>query len=205
MKVKYPAGLAGAGPAVPGLLEGLLDEIPTPQEEPALNNPETPPLRQQRECIVYGLDPMTGPHPESRFAAVVFAVGRYRFAAALNMLDSVAPVEGEVTPLPGQPVWHRGVVSYRGKQLTLVDVGGLLELEGVEPPASPEHVLVLPGGRAGLLCDAPPEPLALTGAGIRWCRPVRQRPWLAALLPEQMCILMDVEEITGLVRHDSCL
>jgi purine-binding chemotaxis protein CheW len=203
-----PTDLAGPGQAVDELLERLLGELPgTPpaSEAESLNIPEALPLEQQRECIVYGLDEDATPLTDSRFTAVIFRVGRYRFAVPLNMLDSVTRVEGAVTSLVGQPPWHRGLARHRGQQLTLVDLAALLGLEDVEAVSVPDHLLVLPGGRAGIVCDEAPEPLELTGDRIRWTRPVLQRPWLAALLPDQMCVLMDVEEIARQIGHESCL
>jgi purine-binding chemotaxis protein CheW len=121
------------------------------------------------------------------------------------MLDGVARVQGPVSSLVGQPPWHRGLVRHRGQQLTLVDLGALLGLRDVQPVAEPDHLLVLPGGRVGIVCDDAPVPLELTGDRIRWARPTLQRPWLAAVLPDQMCVLMDIEAIARLIGHESCL
>lgn len=158
-----------------------------------LNIPQTAPLQRTRECVIYGADAGTKATPESRFSAIQFAVGRYRFVAPLNMLDSVVSIDRRPTPMFGQPDWHRGMVLNRGQQLVLVDLGQLLGLENVEPLTEPDHVLVLPGGRFGIISSMPPEPLSLSGSDIRWSRPEGWRPWLAAVLPKQMCVLVDVE------------
>lgn len=216
-----PAEVAEAHPALLEMLESLLAEVPeasppptepepapkpapapaappprvvpeAPVEEP-LNNPAAPPLQRTRECVVYGTDARTLDTPESSFSAIKFGVGRFRFVAPLNMLDSVASIADRPTPMFGQPDWHRGVVVNRGQQLVLVDPGALLGLEGVEPVTSAEHVLVLPGGRLGLLSSVPPEPLTLRGGDIRWSRPDPRRAWMAAILPDEMCVMVDVE------------
>lgn len=217
--------VAHAHPALLEMLDSLLAEVPAVQPEPppapveappapapvlethqpvapALNKPQARPLQQPRECIVYGTDTRTLNLPESRFSAIEFGVGRYRFVAPLNMLDSVQQVAQRPTPMFGQPDWHRGVVLNRGRQMVLVDIGALLGLEDAEPVTEPDHVLVLPGGRYGLLSSKVPEPLTLTGSGIRWSRPEQKRTWLAGLLPEQMCVLLDTEALLALVQPE---
>lgn len=208
MSAGYGVGLASADPTLAALFEGLLDG--TAPADPVvhdgeLNNDGKLPLNQHRECKVYGLDQAAPRAPASRFAAVIVSVGRYRFALPLNMLDSVAQVEGRVSPLAGQAGWHRGLVQHRGGTLNLVDLAALLGLEDGAVAGRPDHMLVLPGGRVAILCDGPPESLTLSGDDIRWCRPGIKRPWLAAMLPQQMCVLMDVEAVSALIGHESCL
>lgn len=201
-----------AEPVLEAQLDQLLGEaLPAPAQAPpdagaSLNIPDGLPLEgQRRACLVYGLDERSGPLPDCRFAAVICRVGRYRFAVPLNMLDGVTRLEGRVTALAGQPAWHGGLVRHRGRQLTLVRLGALLGLADDEPAATADHLLVLPGGRAAVVCEEPPEPLQLSGDRIRWARPSSQRPWLAAVLPDQMCVLMDVEDIARQIGHESCL
>jgi chemotaxis signal transduction protein len=196
------------GPALATLFDGWLEEaVPAVPlgADARLNNVDSLPLNQQRTCKVYGLDRAAKRAPASRFAAVIIRVGRYRFAVPLNMLDSVARAEGRVTPLAGKAGWHRGVVSHRGGPLALVDLAALLGLGDAPVAAQPDHLLVLPGARVAILCDGPPESLMLGGDDIRWCRPGSKRPWLAAMLPRQMCVLMDVEAVSRLIGHESCL
>jgi chemotaxis signal transduction protein len=209
-----PAGVAQAHPALVEMLESLLAEVPeaapavpaaAPQadasdsNETALKETHPPPLQAARECRVYGAEASTLDAPESRFSAILFTVGRYKFAVPLNMLDSVTRVVERPTAIFGQPDWHRGVTVNRSQQMVLVDAGRLLGLADAEPPESAEHVLVLPGGRYGILSSNPPEPVTLRGGGIRWSRYDPRRAWMAAILPEHMCVMLDVEELTSLM------
>lgn len=222
---RRPAAVAQAHPALLEMLDCLLAEVPevqpeapapptTPVAEPlptavetvpaaateTLNKPDVQPLQRPRECVIYGADTRTLDTPESNFSAIQFGVGKFRFVAPLNMLDSVVRIDTRPTPMFGQPDWHRGMVLNRGQQMVLVDLGLLLGLDGVEPVAEPDHVLVLPGGRYGILSSLPPEPLTLRGGAIRWSRPDPRRPWLAAVLPEQMCVMVDSEALLELLR-----
>ncbi len=201
---------AATHPALLEMLDGLLAEVPdtTAFDEPPagarptllpdvlsipLNNPEPEPIPQERECVFYGLGDAPRAAPESRFSAIKFRVGRYDFVAPLNMLDGVSRIDKPPTPMFGQAAWHRGVAINRGQQLTLVDLGGLLGLTDAEPIADPDHVVLLPDGRHGLLSATAPEPFELAGGDIRWARPTARRPWLAAMIPSHMCVLVDVE------------
>lgn len=211
---RRPADSAAAHPALLEMLEGLLADVPdepssaVPYAEPAVDPrptllPDVLPIpldipastspAQERECIFYGLGDTTLDTPESRFTAIKFSVGRFEFVAPLNMLDGVSRVDDSVTPMVGQAAWHRGVTVNRGHQLTLVDLGVLLGLADTEPVTDLDHVVLLPDGRHGLVSSTAPQPLELAGNDIRWARATRSRPWLAALLPAQMCVLVDVE------------
>jgi len=216
---RRPTTAPAAHPALLEMLDSLLAEVPAespapeaapPPPAPAvpvettapagLNITDTPPLQRTRECVIHGAEQSPRDTPESRFSAILFSVGRYRFATSLNALDSVTRVTERPTEIFGQPDWHRGVVRHRGGQLVLVDPGRLLGLRDAEPVEQPDHVLVLPGGRYGLLSSQPPEPVTLQGGGIHWSRPNPRRLWLAGLLPEQMCALVDAEVLAEMIQ-----
>jgi purine-binding chemotaxis protein CheW len=191
------------------MLESLLAEVPEAVPEPApgsavavqdeLKETDGPPIQPERECRIYGSDTRITDAPESRFAAILFGVGRYKFAVPLHMLESVTRVQERPTRMFGQPDWHRGVVVNRGGQLVLVDPGRLLGLADAEPVDPVDHVLTLPGSRYGILSSIPPEPVTVQGGGIRWSRYDARRPWLAAILPEQMCVMLDTEAVMELI------
>lgn len=220
-----PVEVAEAHPALLEMLESLLAEVP---EEPlvtpvlaspslleiapavipgglvteTLNIPQTTPLQKTRECVIYGADSVKLETPESHFSAIQFGAGRFRFVAPLNMLDSVVRIEQRPTPMFDQPAWHQGMVVSRGQQLVLVDLGQLLGLSDVAPVAEPDHVLVLPGGRYGIVSNIPPTPLRLRGGDIRWSRYDTRRHWLAGILPTQMCVLVDTEAFLDLLTGE---
>jgi chemotaxis signal transduction protein len=212
---RRPAGVAQAHPALVEMLESLLAEVPEADAEPCRAPPSAavaeaapdptlkevsePPLQKHRQCQVHDTAGLGLDTPESRFSAILFGVGRYKFAVPLNMLDSVTRITGRPTGMFGQPGWHRGVVLSRERQLVLVDPGRLLGLADAEPVEPVDHVLVLPGGRYGILSSQAPEPVTLRGSGIRWSRPEARRPWLAAILPEHMCVMLDTEVLLELV------
>lgn len=183
--------VADVPPELRGLLEGLLAEVPQVM-------PATGPVDRQgardRECVFYGLEnDATQDTVPSEFSAIRFSVGRYRLVAPLNMLDGVTRLEAPATPLVGQAPWHRGMGRCRGHTVTLVDPGPLLGLTDAPPIADADHVLLLPDGRHGLLSAATPQPMQLSSTALRWVKPEDRRTWLAAVLAEDLSVLVDVE------------
>jgi len=132
---------------------------------------------------------------EEEFKLLLVRMGPLRFAVPLVCLNSIAQLDdqAQVTKIPAQPTWHRGVTLYRDQQLTVVGLTELLKLHAGEMAS--RYVLVIGEGRFGLACDAIEEQVSVTSDQVKWRQVVDKREWLLGMLPEQMCILLDLDEV----------
>jgi len=199
--------LASPDTALSGLLESLLAEVGVSPKPAVLNEAPPRPLEiptAAAPAATAGAQQPGVPPDWARapFKALLVDLGGLRLAVPLVFLHSVAAGAQPLTPLPGQPPWHLGVVQYRDRRLTVVDLARLLELRTPAAVPGQGYLLVIGAGDVALWCAELAEPVRLQPETLRWRRPGDGRPWLASLLPEQMCALLDVEGILHLIRHE---
>lgn len=191
--------------ALAGLLESLLAEVPAHDETPVVADaPSTPelntapeqPLPEQKEL------PTPDPIPEwaaTAFRVLLFRIGGYRFALPLVLMRSVAPIDSEPTRLPGRPSWQLGIMSSRGQSVMLVELGGLT---GIEARCQAlRYALVIGDGDLAVACDEVEQAVLVENIGVRWSARRSERAWLAGLLVDQMCLLLDGEALASGIRH----
>jgi purine-binding chemotaxis protein CheW len=144
--------------------------------------------------------PVWGQEP---FQCLLFKVKGLTLAVPLVALDSIAGWRDDLVNLPGQPDWHLGVLRHRGTKVGIVDTARLVMPERLtteEEAAAPSHVLIIGGGQWGLLCEKLLKPIALDPTQVRWCGQQGKPPWMAGTLPEQLCILLDVDALLEMIR-----
>src|SRR5512141_1517289 len=76
---------------------------------------------------------------------LAFTLGTERYGWTVNHVRAITTV-GRITPVPSTPVYYRGVVSLRGRVLSVMDLGLYLSLPPLDQPA--ELMVVIDG--AGL-------------------------------------------------------
>lgn len=173
---------------------------PVPAQDDVLNESEVSPIQDstaQEEQAEQAAEIETPAWVEHQFKALVVKVGGQRVAVPLICLNSIARLNGDdgLTPMPGQPAWHRGVMKYRDAKVVVVDPAALLPLNAGETQS--EFLLVIGEGHYGLCCDAIEEPAAINADSVRWRQQGDRREWMLGMLNEQMCVLLDVDAIAG--------
>ena len=132
------------------------------------------------------------------FQCLLFKAAGSDFAVPLVSLSGIIKWDGKAGKLPGQPAWHRGVMSYRDGKMALVDLSSLLKMEKASESKS-GFILTIDNGRFGLICDAVYRPLTLEKEQVKW-RPKRvDRRWMLGTLREQLCPLVDMEALAKML------
>lgn len=140
------------------------------------------------------------------FQCLLFKVRGLTLAVPLVSLDSIADWQEELVNLPGQPDWHLGVLNHRGAKVGMVDTARLVmperltEADVDENKVVPSHALIVGDGLWGLLCEKLLKPIVLDPSEVRWCGQQGKPPWMAGTLPEQLCILLDVDALLEMIR-----
>jgi len=162
--------------------------------EQALNIREDAPIQEQDEQP--SAEPLQRPEwAGSEIKVLVVRVGDLRLGVPLVCLNSIAPMPQDtaVTQVPAQPDWHRGVMQHRDSKLVIVDLPDLLQLRSGE--RQPGYLLVIGDGHYGLACDALEEPVTVSADALNWRQADDRRNWMWGMLPEHMCLLLDVDGI----------
>lgn len=181
--------IAEAAPTAKVLAESdVATPTDTPDSEQTLNIAAAGPIQEQAQ-------PQRPTWTDSEFKLLLVRIGEMRFAVPLICLNSIARqgASDEVTSMPAQPRWHRGVMRYRDQQLVLADLAELLALNAADTRGG--YLLVIGDGRFGLLCDAIEEQITVVPDQVNWRQVADGQEWMLGMLPEQMCMLLDPEEI----------
>jgi len=134
---------------------------------------------------------------EGRFQCLFFEIHGLQLGVPLCALSGIATGDAEITHLMGQPDWHKGLMEYRGNKVGVVDISGLVMPErGDDKPQGdnkPSHILIVGDGKWGLMCDKLLSPTNLEPSEVHWSCRHKNRPWMAGTLPDQLCILLDID------------
>jgi purine-binding chemotaxis protein CheW len=141
------------------------------------------------------------------FQCLIFRVGDITLATPLLALDNIVKWETELTPMPFQPDWHLGVLQNRDDKVVVIDTAKLLQLEQSEEEEivtrnSGSHVLIIGNHQFGLACDSLAKPLFLNKEDVHWTIKHEQRPWMAGTIREKLTILLDIDELLEIIRHE---
>lgn len=202
-------GLVEADRALSGLLDALLAEATGPEaqcDDPApLNRLPGLPLEQEEpkpveprpdEPVAVSGAPDWARQP---FRVLLFAVGDTRFAMPLLHMAAVTPSPAHLGRLPGQPAWALGVARVRGRNVMVVDLGGVVGI--ATHCRQPRYLLVVGDGSAAVACDRVDDVETVEPAKVRW--PAKPAPgqWLAGLLLQHLCALIDPVALENVIRH----
>ena len=148
--------------------------------------------------------PQTDTVPEwagTRFQALLFEVAGLTLAVPLAKLKGVVTNENGLTEMPGHSPLFLGVTPYQGVQSKVVDTARFVlpadrvaQLdEDISERAA--HLVVIDEGRWSLACSGIGEVIELEAGQVKWRTAAGKRRWLAGTVIEQMCALLDIDEL----------
>ncbi len=227
---KKSAQLSEPDQVIAEYLQALLSEVKEYQEpvieaqtasiEQRQNTAEPPaPVTEPRvELAVVPTQPSTAkadtkerPQPviphwaKERFQCLLFDINGLHLAVPLSELNSIAGKQKSTTThLVGQPEWHRGLLEHRGRKVGVIDVARLVmpgKLSAIkEQTTSPNHVLIIGNGEWGLMCDKLLSPVTVEPDDIHWSCRHKNRAWMAGTLPDQLCIILDLDVLLTMIH-----
>lgn len=142
---------------------------------------------------------------QGRFQCLSFQVAGVTLAAPLEALDGIVELKETITELPGYAPWVLGLLPHRGQNVQVVDIAEIImpdERRAALPPAHERvrYLVLIAGGKFGLAADSISEVLTLDRAAVRWRGSQQRRPWLAGTVIDQMCALLEMEQLCVQLR-----
>lgn len=141
---------------------------------------------------------------ESEFQALFFEVAGLTLAVPLKSLGGIHQL-GEVTQLFGKPKWFKGVMLNREEKLNVVDTARWVMPEKytqeLEEKLDYQYLITLGDSPWGLLAENLINNITLKPEDIKWRVNGGKRPWLAGVIKEKMCALIDVENLNRLLEQ----
>ena len=138
-----------------------------------------------------------------RFQALFFEVAGLTLAVPLTTLGGIHQIE-KIGPLFGKPDWFMGVMLHREAKLNVVDSAKWVMPEKYDENLAQSlnyrYLIMLGESVWGLTSEKLVNTVNLTSDDVKWRESTGKRPWLAGMVKEKMCALIDVEELISMLN-----
>jgi purine-binding chemotaxis protein CheW len=137
------------------------------------------------------------------FQAMFFKVAGLVIAVPLVELGGIYNAE-PTNALMGKPDWFEGVMLYRDDKINVVNTAKWVMPEkcskDLVESLNYQYVIMLNNSRWGLLAEHLVDTVTLEQDDVKWLDDSKKRPWLAGLVKDRMCALLDVEAFIELLN-----
>lgn len=186
-------------------------EIKEDTKEIIVNNIDeknrTAPLRTHKST---GALPIKVPksYRQGSFQALFFNVGGLIVAVPLIELGGIHKIE-KTTSLMGKPNWFKGVMLHRDEKINVVDTALWVMPEKYDEKMKSslnyQYVIMLNDSSWGLSAENLVDTVVLKEDEVKWLDSPSKRPWLAGLVKDKMCALLDVDSLIQLLNEGSTI
>ena len=200
-KVSAPAPTISA-PLVSNksLSPSIIDEV----IEPAYVEPILKPV-QVEKTAPKPIKSQEASYRKGAFQAMFFDVAGLLVAVPLIELGGIHNVD-KTTALMGKPDWFKGVMIHREDKINIVDTALWIMPEKCNEELinslNYQYVIMLNNSRWGLTAEKLVDTVTLEHDDVKWSEQGQtKRPWLAGLVKNRMCALLDVESLITLLEE----
>ena len=141
---------------------------------------------------------------ESTFQALFFEVAGLTMAVPLTTLGGIHNLD-KVGPLIGKPKWFKGVMLHREEKLNVVDTAQWVMPEKYDQNLAEtlnyQYLIMLGNSPWGLASDKLVNTVTLSKEDVKWRESIGKRPWLAGMVKEKMCALVDVYQLISMLNN----
>jgi purine-binding chemotaxis protein CheW len=138
------------------------------------------------------------------FQAMFFDVAGLTVAVPLVELGGIHNLT-KATPLMGKPDWFSGVMLHREDKINVVDTALWVMPEKyndeLKESINYQFVIMLSNSNWGLQAETLVDTVTLQPEDVKWIEESSKRPWLAGLVKDRMCALLDVEALIKLLNN----
>ncbi|NOQ81642.1 MAG: hypothetical protein GQ548_03850 [Methylophaga sp.] len=186
--------IAEHGEALSAYLNDMLFEEPS-NNVASDNTLDTTPL--DIEQSVSQLDALDKDWKESPFQTLLFDLHGLQLAIPLHELNGILtwPEKG-LPKIAGKPNWHLGLFSQEHRHTEVVDTAHIIiPTQHQDTTAKFNFIILIADGKWGLACNKVNKVVTLSPDEVRWRQQAGKRPWLAGTVLEQMCSILDINEL----------
>lgn len=135
---------------------------------------------------------------QTPFQCLLFKTAGLTLGIPLFKLNGITPWSSSITPMPGHSPSFLGLLPHLGRQVKVVDTSQVVM---PKQTSSTEHhyIVLIAGGEWGLTCESVSEVVTLHPDQVRWRTALGIRPWLAGIVKDRMCALLDADELAALL------
>lgn len=141
---------------------------------------------------------------EHAFQALFFEVSGLKLAVPLTELGGIHKLD-KIGPLFGKPDWFKGVMLHRDEKLSVVDTAKWVMPEKYDEKLAEslnyQYLIMLDESGWGLACESLVNTETLQPEDVNWREAHGKRPWLAGMVKQKMCALINVNEMVSMLEQ----
>lgn len=194
-------------PTVAKVVAPLVTTAPVVPVAPIAKAPVTPPVAVAAPMPVadtLAAKTQVAVERTQRFQALFFSVAGLKVAVPLTELGGIHEL-GDINTLFGKPGWFKGVMLYRQQKINVVDTARWVMPEKYDAVQARglnyQYIIMLDDSNWGLCCEALIDTITLEPEQVKWREHEGKRPWMAGLIKEHMCVLVDVKELVNMLNR----
>ena len=140
---------------------------------------------------------------DGSFQAMFFEVAGLTIAVPLIELGGIHNVE-HINSLMGKPDWFRGVMLHREEKIDVVDTALWVMPEKCDQELKDslnyQYIIMLSNSTWGLMAESLVDTVTLQQSDVKWVDNPVKRPWLAGLVKDRMCALLNVDALIAMLN-----
>jgi purine-binding chemotaxis protein CheW len=172
--------------------EEVIAEVKASVEEKASVPPPDVPVKPLEERL------------DNVFQALFFEVAGLTLAVPLITLGGIHNLS-KIGPLFGKPAWFMGVMLHREEKLSVVDTAQWVMPEKYDQTLADklnyQYLIMLGDSPWGLASEKLVNTVTLNKDDVKWRQANAKRPWLAGMVKDKMCALLDVDELISMLNN----
>jgi purine-binding chemotaxis protein CheW len=145
---------------------------------------------------------------QGSFQAMFFNVAGLTVAVPLIDLGGIHNVD-KMTSLMGKPAWFKGVMLHREDKINVVDTALWVMPEKCDETLrnslNYQYIIMLSDSCWGLSAEQLVDTVTLHQDDVKWLDGPNKRPWLAGLVKERKCALLDVNSMIQLLNEGASI
>ena len=141
---------------------------------------------------------------DSSFQTLIFEISGVKMAVPLVDLGGIHPFV-PLQHIIGKPDWYAGFVQLKGKSINCIDgAKWLLTDKRLSNENTPEYqfIIMLNDTNWGIACHNLVDTVLMFATEVKWRDIDIKRPWMAGLVKEQMCAMLDTYQLTDMLDAD---
>lgn len=140
---------------------------------------------------------------DDEFQVLFFKVAGLTLAVPLVSLGGIVKVD-RINQIFGRPNWFLGVQTHRDSQLNLVDTCAWVMPEKFDEELAQsvnyQYLVLLEDSNWGLACETLVNSVRIKQSEVNWRTTAGKRPWLAGVVKEQMCGILNVQALIQMLN-----
>ncbi|MEW6983257.1 chemotaxis protein CheW [Colwelliaceae bacterium 6471] len=177
-----------------------VEQVPVAHKKPAVKEEIPIETRKSQGDIALKVEHN---YRQGSFQAMFFDVAGLTIAVPLIELGGIHNVE-KTNSLMGKPDWFKGVMIHREEQINVVDTAMWVMPEKCDEALinslEYQYIIMLSDSSWGLMAEHLVDTVTLQQEDVKWLDSPSKRPWLAGLVKDRMCALLEVESLIKLLN-----